>query len=141
MIVQFGDKNYQIKPLTVLLSREWKKKLVDVFKSTLPGLQETKSGRSLESLTIAAATSPAFVDLPSQITELIFAYAPELPREEILESVLESQLMGAFHKIMQEAFPYTPVLYWFSQMAKGIMPSFGAQTVLPEIYEGQPKGK
>jgi hypothetical protein len=139
MIVKFGEKDYQITPLTILRSRVWREKLLVVFKSTLPGLQETKSGSSLESLKIAAATSPAFKDLPDQITELVFAYAPDLPREEIIENVTESQLMAAFKKIMDEAFPYAPVLYWFAQMAKGIMPPFGPNG-LPDFNAPLPNG-
>jgi hypothetical protein len=44
---------------------------------------------------------------PEKLIELVFAYAPGLPREEILAAASENQFVKAFGQIMEEAYCFT----------------------------------
>lgn len=104
--VTFGEKPYDIKPLTIRKSREWRKLLVESLQQIVTNFQ----GKITEVPEVASLLSSglvnALVRFPEKQAELLFAYAPNLPAEEILDTATEKQVQVAFSEVMRLAFPF-----------------------------------
>jgi hypothetical protein len=105
--VTLGATEYTIKPLTILKAREWRIKLNEVVGQLVIGDPQ-------QDLT---ATLIAF---PEKVAELVFAYAPELPKETIFEEATEEQLNLAFGKLMVVSYPFLASLQTTFQVTKSL---------------------
>lgn len=113
--LRFGNKDYDVKPLRILKARMWRESLIKEVESIAGSLQQD------------ASTSPVFVNglafvflqFPQKMADLIFSYAPNLPREIIEgdsdEAGTEEQLARAFGQIVQIAFPFVGELRAMTQ--------------------------
>jgi len=52
----------------------------------------------------------ALVQCPEKLADLLFAYAPSLPKDEILENSTEEQIVTAFSGLVEVAYPFIDVL-------------------------------
>ena len=102
---KLGDKDYSIPLLAVMAQREWRKNL---FAELVPLLDSFKSKADGQS--IQTGLTAALLNFPEKLCDLVFAYAPALPKEEILEHATEEQIASAFSAIMGVAFPFLPQL-------------------------------
>lgn len=91
---KFGEKEYDLPILPVLKMVAWRKKLIEASNSF------ASMGVDL------ASVGQAFAAIPEKLVELVFDYAPGLPREEVLESATEEQFAAAFSQIVSVAFPF-----------------------------------
>jgi len=100
IIVSFGGKEYEIKPLVIKESREWRRKFAKILgelplfvnvADTTEHFQEVINGM--------------FMDVPDKVIGLIFAYAKDLPREEIEAVATDVEMSKAFESILEVAFP------------------------------------
>ena len=91
---KLGDKEYDLPILPVLKMAAWRKKLI-IVANEIGGL-----GVSL------AALGTAYIAFPEKVVDLVFAYAPELPKKEILKSATEEQFAEVFSSIIPVAFPF-----------------------------------
>jgi hypothetical protein len=70
----------------------------------------------VDSKAFANGLTGALIEFPEKIIDLVFAYAPELPKEELLGSeeapgkATEEQFAHAFSQIMGVAYPFLPQL-------------------------------
>jgi hypothetical protein len=101
--VQFGGKEYDVQVLTILKARKWREQLADVAKDIAGKLSGDTNGIDGAFFSGLAA---GFLQFPEKIADLIFSYAPDLPRQEIEESATEEELALAFSQIMKVAFPF-----------------------------------
>jgi len=105
IVVTFGGKQYEIKPLVLRESREWRKKYGAFLKrlgSTMSTeLTEAKGFEALDMLLTSGI---------DDLIDLVFDYARDLPREEIEASATEAELLEAARKIGEIVFPFDKVL-------------------------------
>jgi hypothetical protein len=116
--IKLGQKDYEVKVLTILKARKWRAQLVETLGIVFDSFKQPAVGAALPS-----AMTSALMEFPEKLTDLIFAYAPELPRETILEEATESQIVNAFTAIMQEAFPFLGPLGMATQVLKSQTPT------------------
>ena len=102
---KLGDKEYSIPLLAVMTQREWRKNLFAELAPILAAFNFNVDGKSM-----AEGLTAALLTFPDKLCDLVFAYAPDLPREEILSSATEEQIGCAFSAIMAVAFPFIPQL-------------------------------
>lgn len=102
---RLGEKEYDISPLAVMPQREWRKKLFAELAPILAAFNFKVDGKSM-----AEGLTAALLNFPEKLCDLVFAYAPDLPKEEILEKATEEQIAVAFSAIMAVAFPFVPQL-------------------------------
>ena len=100
ILVTFGGKQYEIKPLVIKESREWRKKFADVLGS-LPLFVKPNSTPKQFSEVI----NGMFLNVPDDIINLIFEYAKDLPRDEIEAVATDVEMAKAFEAILEVAFP------------------------------------
>ncbi len=101
--VKFGKDDYSIPLLTVMPQRAWRKKLFDELVPILAVFQFNSEGK-----TVTDGLTACLLQFPDKLAELVFAYAPELPLDKILEVATEEQLVTAFAAVMSVAFPFVP---------------------------------
>ena len=97
--VSFGGKEYEIKPLVIKESREWRRKFAEIL-GTLPLFTNTNTPESFQKI-----VNGMFMDIPDNVVDLIFDYAKDLPREEIEAVATDAEMSKAFESIIEVAFP------------------------------------
>jgi hypothetical protein len=102
IVVKFGDVEYKIKPLRMIKAREWRDKLIKEVQSIGTSLQQDTS----TSPVFIQGLAFVFLQFPQKMADLVFSYAPNLPREKIENEGTEEQLARAFGQIVQIAFPF-----------------------------------
>lgn len=100
--VRLGGKSYEIKPLTIAKSREWRKKAAKDF-GAMVALLATKSATQGEA---QAAAETLALSFPDACLDLLCAYAPNLPRKQIEQGATEPEVAHAFMEVIDVlAFP------------------------------------
>ena len=100
IMVSFGGTQYELKPLVIKESRVWRQQFAEIL-GTLPLFVNT-AGTAAQFLKVI---NGMFLDVPDKIIDLIFAYAKDLPREEIEAVATDVEMSKAFESILEVAFP------------------------------------
>ncbi len=100
ILVSFGGKEYQIKPLVIKESREWRKKFAAILGDLPLFVNAIDTTEHFQQV-----INGMFLDVPDKIVDLIFAYAKDLPREEIEAVATDAEMSVAFECIIEVAFP------------------------------------
>lgn len=111
--VTLGSKLYPLKPLPILKAREWRTKLTETMKEVVGSMSSEESAK-----TIGPAMTAALVAFPDKVAELVFAWSPDLPKEEIEAEATEEQLAVAYSAIMVLAYPFLMPLLLTMQVTK-----------------------
>lgn len=111
--VLLGSTEYDVHPLTILKAREWRAKVNESFQSIAQSFAAKPEPGNL-----GPALTGALLAFPEKLAELVFAYAPDLPQQTILEEATEEQMNAAFGKIMKLAFPFVGQLAQTIQILK-----------------------
>lgn len=98
--VKFGEQDYAIKPLPCLKSREWRQKVEETLGPMIGKIQPVKIAERY----VIAGLPAAIAAFPEKICDLLFAYAPDLDKEKILNEATEEQVTIAFSQIWEIAF-------------------------------------
>jgi len=119
-IVILGGREHEVKPLVILYSRPWRKKVIGLI-STLPKYAKVDTSKPDE---FSEAINVLMVESQNAIIDLFFDYAKDLPREEIEAEATEAELAVAFEGVLGMAFPLSETLPQMmtppkSQSAKG----------------------
>lgn len=105
--VILGGRKFEIRPLVVKESREWRAK---AYKFVVPVSLPTK----VTSTTIgklAEALNAAMVARPDEIIDLFFNYARDLDRKEIEAVATDEEMVAALAEVIEFAFrPFTQSL-------------------------------
>ena len=101
ILIYFGGKEYQVKPLVIKESREWRRKIADML-GQLPLYIKTTSDAPEE---FQKALTGMMVDMPDKVIELVFEYGKDLPRDEIEAVATDAEMAKAFESILEVAFP------------------------------------
>lgn len=111
--VKLGEKDYHIKPLPILKQREWRIKLNEEMAGIICNFNPVATNDAM-----AYGLTGALVAFPEKIADLVFAYAPDLPKDEILETATEEQIASTFSAIMALAFPFLTQLKLITQLTR-----------------------
>jgi hypothetical protein len=112
--VRFGDQDYQIQLLRVHAQREWRKRLVTELGVILGNF--SLSADQVGANVFHGGLISALVQCPEKLADLLFEYAPDLPKDQILESATEEQVIFAFSAVMEVALPFLAVLKTATQV-------------------------
>ena len=100
ILVSFGGKEYEIKLLVIKESRVWRQQFADVLKALPLFVNAIDTTKHFEQV-----INGMFMDVPDQVIDLIFAYAKDLPRDEIEAVATDVEMSVAFESILEVAFP------------------------------------
>ena len=100
IVVILGGKEYDIKPLVIRESREWRKKVINLIAPLLK-----MSGVTMDTPDdFADALTQMTVTMPDQVVGLFFDYS-KLDRDEIEGIATDAELAKAFEEVLKIAFP------------------------------------
>jgi len=99
--VILGGKEYEIRPLVIRDSREWRKKAIGLIK-TLPHMLKVNTDDPEQ---FEATLTDILVNKPDEAADLFFDYAKELDREEIETTATDVELAKALEAVSKLAFP------------------------------------
>ena len=101
ILVSFGGTEYQIRPLVIKESREWRQKLAKMMGELSPVVNVTTDTPEK----FQEAMNSLLVTMPDTVVDLVFAYGKELPRDEIEAVATDAEMAKAFESILEVAFP------------------------------------
>ena len=101
ILVYFGGAEYQIRPLVIKESREWRQKLAKMMGELSPVVNVTTDTPEK----FQEAMNSLLVTMPDTVVDLVFAYGKELPRDEIEAVATDAEMAKAFESILEVAFP------------------------------------
>lgn len=107
--VVLGGVKYEIEPLKIREARKWRKQLADIKDALADLPSEVENVGELISL-IPALVGHLFVTIPDRIIDLVFSYAPTLPRDLIEDTATDAEIITAFVEILKVAFPFGKAL-------------------------------
>lgn len=116
--VLLGGKRYEINPLPILEQRKWRAYFFSLFEDVTRTFAAPAQPRGLlarlwprdDTTAFVKALRVALLGFPEKLADAFFAYAKELPREEIERTATEQELVAAFLRVWEVAFPFLPVL-------------------------------
>jgi hypothetical protein len=110
LTLKFGGKEYEIPVLRMLAATKWRKEYFKRVEAIRSGMivEDQKDNPSLTSTEIKQAIGNALAGAllahAEAIPEIVFSYAPDLPRAEIEEIAYDQEFRLAFEQIWQVAF-------------------------------------
>lgn len=112
----FGTQKYSVKPLPLIPAREWRVK----FNEVIGPIAENFASKGAS---IPQTLANALNDFPEKIADLIFAYAPDLPKDQIMREATEEQLVVAYEDLMVVAYPFLVPLVMTMRVVRPTTPS------------------
>ncbi len=101
IIVTFGGKPYEVKPLVIKESRAWRQAVVKVL-AALPRYAAVTTDKAPD---FEAALNAMLVDMPDTVVNLFFQYAKGLNREEVEAIATDAEMAKGFEQVVEVAFP------------------------------------
>ena len=101
ILVSFGGTEYQIRPLVIKESREWRQKLAKMMGELSPVVNVTTDTPEK----FQEAMNSLLVTMPDTVVDLVFAYGKDLSRDEIEAVATDAEMAKAFESILEVAFP------------------------------------
>lgn len=101
--VIFGGNKYEIAPLVIRDSREWRKKVIGLV-APLPQMIKTTLDVN-DSDAFGKVLTNMLITMPDQVIDLFFEYAKDLNREEIENIATDAELALAFEEVIKVTFP------------------------------------
>ncbi len=100
--VILGGDSYQIKPLVIRDSREWRHKIIKL----IAPLPNTVTKLNIDSVSeFDESLREMLVTNPDEVLNLFFEYAKELNKEEIEAKATDAEMAMAFQEVVKVAFP------------------------------------
>lgn len=103
IVVVFGGKEFNVAPLVIRDSREWRKKVANLI-APLPELVKTTMADD-DPEAFGKVLTEMLVNMPDQVITLFFEYAKDLNREEIEGIATDAEMATAFEEVVKVAFP------------------------------------
>ena len=100
ILVSFGGKEYELKPLVIRESREWRRQFAAILGELPLFVSVADTTEHFQQV-----INGMFMDVPDKVIDLIFAYAKDLPRDEIEAVATDVEMSKAFESILEVAFP------------------------------------
>lgn len=106
VIVTLGGKEFKVRPLTLVESREWKQQAVKLLSS---GYEQIKTDDTKPEK-FGNAFFAFMFESTDRLVDLFFSYAKDLNREEIEKIATEEEISVAWEKVREVAFPLAQTL-------------------------------
>ena len=103
IVVILGGKEYEVAPLVIRDSREWRKKVVGLI-TPLPQLVKVTMDDD-DPDAFGKVLTDLLVIMPDQVLDLFFEYAKDLNREEIEAIATDAEMAKAFEEVTKVSFP------------------------------------
>lgn len=100
--VRLGETEYEIRPLPMRKAAEWRSKFTDEVQA----ISEHMKGDATGVDKFVGGLKFAFLKFPAKISDMVFSYAPSLPREVVENEASDEQMAAAFGVVLQISFPY-----------------------------------
>src|ERR1039458_3112934 len=92
LTLHFGDKDYEVPVLRMLAAAKWRQDYFARTKDVSASMMvENMNDKGQLSKAIGSALTGALLAFPEKIPELVFSYAPALPKEEVMEAAYRSE--------------------------------------------------
>jgi hypothetical protein len=132
LTLRFGEKDYEIPVLRMREAAKWRKEYFERTKEISASMiVDNMNDKAQLSKSIGNALMGALIAFPEKIPELVFSYAPDLPKEEILDSAYDQEFSRAFAQIWQVAFaPFLASLGTVLEMQKAQASPLGSSADL-----------
>ena len=101
IVVILGGREYEIAPLVIKYSREWRKKVIGLI-APLPALVKTTMDETAD---FENVFTQMMIVMPDQVLDLFFEYAKTLDRDEIEDIATDAEMAKAFEEVVKVAFP------------------------------------
>ncbi len=101
IVVTLGGAEYNISPLVIRDSREWRRKVIALL-APLPGMVNVTTD---DPENFGNVLTQMLVTMPDQVLDLFFEYAKDLNREEIESKATDEEMSKAFEEVVKAAFP------------------------------------
>ncbi len=101
IVVILGRKKYDVAPLVIRDSREWRKKVIELI-APLPQMTKVTT-KNPE--TFGEVLKQMLVIMPDKVIELFFEYAKGLKQAEIEAEATDAEMAEAFKEVIAVAFP------------------------------------
>lgn len=111
--VVLGSETYTIKLLGINAQVEWRRQLDLVMNPLMDQMNQVVSGSSF-----AGALTTVLLQFPEKMTDLVFAYAPDLPKNTVMDEATEEQISRVFSQVMEIAFPFLAPLAMVMQLKR-----------------------
>ena len=94
--VMLGGKEYEIHPLVIKYSGEWRKKSMPLIGFLMGYSRLAAQG---DSVALQEAVTELFTIKTDEILDSFFEYGRELPRDEIEETATDGEIIRAFMEV------------------------------------------
>ena len=120
LVLKFGDNNYEIPVRRMKDAAKWRAEYFERTKEVSAAMiVDNLDDRAQLNQKVGNALMAALLKFPEKIPELVFSYAPDLPREKVEEDAYDEDFSLAFAKIWQVAFqPFLVSLGTMLEMQK-----------------------
>ncbi len=100
VVVKLGGKDYEIKPLPIILASPWRKKFIKLLQdvSALAKITDEDAG-------FADALNNVLIEKPDELTDLFFEYA-RLSKEELQNSASSVEILNALIEVIAFESPF-----------------------------------
>lgn len=105
--LKFGDKEYTVPVLRMRAAEKWRAEYFEKTKEvsdSMPAKFDKENDPRELSNAIRRGLMGALIEFPNKVPELVFSYAPSLPKEEILEAAYDHDFARAYKQIWEVAF-------------------------------------
>lgn len=119
--VRLGDEEYDIKPLPIMKAREWRSTLVETMRGIVGDMAAEQCREN-----VGPALTAALCGFPDKVAELVFAWAPQINKEKIMEEATEEQMARAFSAVMVMAYPFLAPLVLVTKVVGHQLKSAGS---------------
>ena len=99
-------QEYEIRPLVIRDSREWRAKVIKLI-APLPEYVKVTMDNTED---FEKVLTSMLVTMPDQVLDLFFDYAKDLDREEIENKATDAEMREAFNEVIKIAFPLASAL-------------------------------
>ncbi len=101
IIVLFGGKEYEIKPLPIIKASPWRKRFISLMKD-ISALSSVTSDKD----NFLTALSDILSTKPDALVDLFFEYVPYLDRKEIENIASSQEILTAIEEVVALESPF-----------------------------------
>lgn len=112
--LQFGKKPYKVSPLPILKNKVWRGKMAEELNKLISSTAVPMGNMNA----FMGGFMTIFFGFPEVILDLIFAYAPDLPAQEIKINATDEEVVVAFSRILAVAYPFFDLLRAMMELGK-----------------------
>jgi hypothetical protein len=108
--VRLGKKDYEIPTLNNRQAAAWRDQLYEALGPLIStfdfGGIDLNANQATVSQMMSAKLCQELIQFPEKLSDLLFAYAPSLPKDEILEAATDEQIGLAFAQVAEVGYPF-----------------------------------